>query len=493
MEEEKAAAYYDELSRKGEGAARFKQGLGFSSSSTTTSNSDRFPSKPKTSSSSLFSTFIRASSPNAKPPDEQHSRQARLEVIQNKLNKERRHHDYRRSLSPSPDRDRRRRRSSRDRDDRRSPSSSPDRNRRRRRSRDRDDRRSGDRRRRSPSRESRREPDGRGSSHRGRGSRDRDEDSSHSRSRRRSWSRSPRRESRGADRERKGGHEKERGGEKHRSARAKNGGGVDYSQLIEGYSNMTPAERVKAKMKLQLSETVAKDTDRGMGSGWERFDFNKEAPLDDDDEIEAADDDASLVKNIEKSFRYSAVEAKREEEIKAAHDNAMFGASAACADSPVLEMESVYVDVTEDASDKTITDSLVSDKLAGSETTQKVEIPLGRMAGARMEPARDLIVLQLDLLKKGTDDTVADKAVWSKVYPLFAAVGVAVGICGFQLIRNLCINPEVRINKEGRAAGVLENYAEGEKYAEHSLRRFVRNRNPEIMPAINSFFTNPSK
>ncbi|KAJ8486411.1 hypothetical protein OPV22_018896 [Ensete ventricosum] len=359
MEEEKAAAYYDELSRKGEGAARFKQGLGFSSSSTT-SNSVPFPSKHKTSSSSLFSTFIRESSPNAKPPDEQHSRQARLEVIQNKLNKERRHHDYRRSLSPSPDRDRRRRRRSRDRDDRRSPSSSPDRNRHRRRSRDRDDRRSGDRR----SRESRREPDGRGSSHRSRGSRDRDEDSFHSRSRRRSWSRSPRRESRGADRERKGGHEKEMGGEKHRSTRAKNGGGVDYSHLIEGYSNMTPAERVKAKMKLQLSETVAKDTDRGMGSGWERFDFNKEAPLDDDDdELEAADDDASLVKNIGKSFRYSAVEAKREEEIKAAHDNAMFGASAACADSPVLETESIDVDVTEDASDKTITDSLISDKV----------------------------------------------------------------------------------------------------------------------------------
>ncbi|MBA0604312.1 hypothetical protein Goshw_008322, partial [Gossypium schwendimanii] len=27
------------------------------------------------------------------------------------------------------------------------------------------------------------------------------------------------------------------------------------------------------------------------------------------------------------------------------------------------------------------------------------------------------------------------------VYPLFAAVGVAVGICGFQLVRNICINP----------------------------------------------------
>lgn len=31
-----------------------------------------------------------------------------------------------------------------------------------------------------------------------------------------------------------------------------------------------------------------------------------------------------------------------------------------------------------------------------------------------------------------------------QVYPLFAAVGVAVGICGFQLVRNICINPEVR-------------------------------------------------
>ncbi|KAK1550501.1 hypothetical protein Q3G72_020175 [Acer saccharum] len=32
MEEEKAEAYYDELTRKGGGAARFKQSLGFSSS-----------------------------------------------------------------------------------------------------------------------------------------------------------------------------------------------------------------------------------------------------------------------------------------------------------------------------------------------------------------------------------------------------------------------------------------------------------------------------
>ncbi|RWW55833.1 hypothetical protein BHE74_00037494 [Ensete ventricosum] len=31
-----------------------------------------------------------------------------------------------------------------------------------------------------------------------------------------------------------------------------------------------------------------------------------------------------------------------------------------------------------------------------------------------------------------------------EVYPLFAAVGVAAGICGFQLVRNICVNPEVR-------------------------------------------------
>ncbi|XP_010272106.1 PREDICTED: uncharacterized protein LOC104607987 [Nelumbo nucifera] len=78
-----------------------------------------------------------------------------------------------------------------------------------------------------------------------------------------------------------------------------------------------------------------------------------------------------------------------------------------------------------------------------------------------------------------------------EVYPLFAAVGVAVGICGFQLVRNICINPEVRVSKETRAAGVLENFSEGEKYAEHTLRKFVRNRTPEIMPSINNFFTNP--
>ncbi|XP_076954230.1 uncharacterized protein LOC143628558 [Bidens hawaiensis] len=78
-----------------------------------------------------------------------------------------------------------------------------------------------------------------------------------------------------------------------------------------------------------------------------------------------------------------------------------------------------------------------------------------------------------------------------EVYPLFAALGVAVGICGMQLVRNISGNPEVRVNKENRAAGVLDNFAEGERYAEHSLRKFVRNKSPEIMPNVNSFFTDP--
>ncbi|ERN06797.1 hypothetical protein AMTRI_Chr06g196550 [Amborella trichopoda] len=78
-----------------------------------------------------------------------------------------------------------------------------------------------------------------------------------------------------------------------------------------------------------------------------------------------------------------------------------------------------------------------------------------------------------------------------EVYPIFAVVGTAVGICGLQLVRNIRTNPDVRVTKEKRSAGVLENFAEGERYAQHSLRKFVRNKSPEIMPSINKFFTDP--
>lgn len=90
---------------------------------------------------------------------------------------------------------------------------------------------------------------------------------------------------------------------------------------------MTPAERVKAKMKLQLSETASKDSTLGTATvGWGRFEFNNDAPLDEDDnDVEVANDDATLVKHIGKSFRLSTVESKNENIVRDAHDEAMFG------------------------------------------------------------------------------------------------------------------------------------------------------------------------
>ncbi|PKI78049.1 serine/threonine-protein kinase fray2 [Punica granatum] len=289
MDEEKAAAYYDELTRKGGGAARFKQGLGFSSSA---AGDDSAPPPARGSafvsstSSSFLSSFVRASSPTKASELE---KQAQLESIQNKLRKK-------------PDRD-----GDADRNRQARVSDRRHRSRSRERDRDRDrDRRS---RRRSRSRDRH-------------GDRDRDR---HRRRRSRSRSRSfsPRR----SGNRRSVSPRDQRRSEKVRKERNDGGRSTDYSKLIDGYDRMTPAERVKAKMKLQLAETSERDEANGMGSGWERFEFDKDTPLD-DEEIEVAEDDAALVKHIGQSFRFSAVEARREEQIKAAHDEAMFGSSA---------------------------------------------------------------------------------------------------------------------------------------------------------------------
>ncbi|GMN67144.1 hypothetical protein TIFTF001_036206 [Ficus carica] len=74
-----------------------------------------------------------------------------------------------------------------------------------------------------------------------------------------------------------------------------------------------------------------------------------------------------------------------------------------------------------------------------------------------------------------------------------AAMGFVTSLCTFQLTRNVFLNPDVRINKAHRSMGVLENKEEGEKYAEHSLRKFLRTRPPEIMPSINHFFSSQDK
>lgn len=49
-----------------------------------------------------------------------------------------------------------------------------------------------------------------------------------------------------------------------------------------------------------------------------------------------------------------------------------------------------------------------------------------------------------------------------------------------------------RVTKENRAAGVLDNFEEGEKYAQHGVRKFLRTQTPEIMPKLNKFFSNPN-
>ncbi|KAI3933476.1 hypothetical protein MKX01_022055 [Papaver californicum] len=80
-----------------------------------------------------------------------------------------------------------------------------------------------------------------------------------------------------------------------------------------------------------------------------------------------------------------------------------------------------------------------------------------------------------------------------ELYPLLVPMVTVVGLVSMQLIRNITTNPEVwyvkkHVTKENRAAGILE---EGEKYAEHRFRKFVRGRRTEIMPSVNNFFTDP--
>ncbi|OVA20469.1 NADH-ubiquinone reductase complex 1 MLRQ subunit [Macleaya cordata] len=78
-----------------------------------------------------------------------------------------------------------------------------------------------------------------------------------------------------------------------------------------------------------------------------------------------------------------------------------------------------------------------------------------------------------------------------EVYPLLVPMVTVVSLVGMQLVRNITTNPEVRVTKEKRAAGVLENFEEGERYSQHSVRKYVRNRRPEVMPSINKYFSDP--
>ncbi|CAH8267841.1 unnamed protein product [Arabidopsis lyrata] len=268
MEEEKAAAYYDELTRKGEGAARFKQGLGFS----TGANGVPERGSAIASSSSFLNQFVKAT----KSTD---NKDSEIRSIRDKLKKNK-PEDQQHHRAPES----RYRESS---------------ERRRYRSRERDERDKSHRRRSRSSERRSRYGD---------------------RERRRSRSRSVERRNRYGDRE---SRRSNRSSPRREDVKEKK---IDYSRLINGYDELSAAEKVKAKMKLQLDETAEQDTSKG--AGWERFEFDKDAPVDDEEVEEGTDDDAALVKRMGQSFRFSAIEAKREEQLKAAHDEAMFGAPA---------------------------------------------------------------------------------------------------------------------------------------------------------------------
>ncbi|CDP14926.1 unnamed protein product [Coffea canephora] len=338
MEEEKAAALYDELTRKGGGAARFKQGLGFSS----TSHREAVPSRGSglpsftSSSSSLLSTFVKASSPSKTGELE---KQAQLESIQNKLKKT--PHQPQNLIAST-------REVSRDRD--RDSSHSSDR------SRSGERERHSRRRSRSPSRNRERHSKRRSRS----GSRD------DYRMRRRGYrSRSRERES-GRRRSSRSESPTQRKSSQNSTARKvekerNNDGRVEYAETIEGYDKMTPAEKIKARMKFQLSEAAEKDEVKGTGSGWERFDFDRDAPLD-DEEIEAVEDDAALVKHIGQSFRFATVEARRDKETRAAHDEAIFGVSSRPADPETAEQEEAGI-VKKETHESTQITNLLSDQV----------------------------------------------------------------------------------------------------------------------------------
>ncbi|KAE8724145.1 Phosphoglycerate kinase 1 [Hibiscus syriacus] len=80
--------------------------------------------------------------------------------------------------------------------------------------------------------------------------------------------------------------------------------------------------------------------------GWERFELDKDASLD-DEEVEVAEDDASLLKHISRSFRFFPIEARMEEQLKATHNEAIFGTTASL--SVKVDSEPELVDLIERA------------------------------------------------------------------------------------------------------------------------------------------------
>eukprot|EP00959_Pyramimonas_sp_CCMP1952_P452726 9467070-Pyramimonas_sp.AAC.1 len=75
-----------------------------------------------------------------------------------------------------------------------------------------------------------------------------------------------------------------------------------------------------------------------------------------------------------------------------------------------------------------------------------------------------------------------------EVYPIAAALGAAVSLCGFMCTRTMMCNPDVRIAKSDRGLGLLEDdrfYKEGESFNNHAVRRWARTVPAQLMPGLN--------
>ncbi|KAL5729914.1 hypothetical protein ACHQM5_002802 [Ranunculus cassubicifolius] len=139
-------------------------------------------------------------------------------------------------------------------------------------------------------------------------------------------------------------------------------------------------ERKEGIRKESMHDKAEKDINKCMGSGWERFDFNKDAPLDnEEDEIEEAEDDAVVVKKMGQSFRFAAVE---EEQIKTAHDEAMLGAPAG--QQPSITSRDMELNTADD-------DNISNNNGDNKETTENVLISdtvLAKQQGSWRDRAR---------------------------------------------------------------------------------------------------------
>lgn len=75
----------------------------------------------------------------------------------------------------------------------------------------------------------------------------------------------------------------------------------------------------------------------------------------------------------------------------------------------------------------------------------------------------------------------AQKWLMTEIFPMASTVGTS-----FFVSRSMSVNPDIRIKKEDRIVGVLNNYGEGKLYKDHEFRKFLRMQDKTVMPSLNN-------